>query len=436
MKTVFSVTFMITIISLSILFANGGNVIGDGFKSSGNIILIQAKNISLVKENLYIKFKPNVVEVNVIYELENRDNDQVVKYGFPFKINGSVEYNINKSQNENSEWIPVYNISLNNVKIPYSIKFDKSGVESSKGYKEIIRWHLSDLYLKKGINIIEVNYTVIPYDEGFLSPRPIFEYDFKPAATWDNGIVQEIIITLDRSNINEPGMEVYYYGLINNSDRKSDKIIIVKKDVDLSKIENIEVHYDFSEYRFNRDFSFINNISKKSIKKITTSSNLSSKYTKKNLADGDFNTSWVEGKTNDGVGEWIEIEFDKKMGLPCFITIANGYYQNEELYYANNRIKSMKVTTFNYWLIESEDDNKESRVIKFEKVINLPDLPYVKPDSGNASKYLSTVFRHQPDGDHDGFSGVKKIRFEILSVYPGKKFNDTCISELLSFKKY
>ncbi len=435
MKKISAIALIMSVIALSFLFGNGGNVYSDGFKSSGNITLSQAKNISLIREDLYITLKQDLVEVNVTYQLDNRDVDQTIKYGFPFRVDN------NYSSSGEDDWIPVYRISLNNKRLTYNKKIYNNNVKSKEGLNEneIIRWHLSDLPLKNGINRIEVSYSIKPYKADIDKPDPVFEYDFKPAATWDNGIVKEIKITLDRSNINEPGMEVYYSGFNYNNDRKQDKIIIIKNNVDLFKMENIIAYYNFSEYRFNRDFSFKNSISNRNINKITASSTLSMKYTKANLIDEDFNTSWVEGKADNGVGEWIEVEFNNKGdGLPNFVGIMNGYYQNEELYYANNRIKSLKLTITEH--IQPEEMSSAELKLgyveyKFDEIIELPDLKYVKPDIQNASKYLSTLHTNPPGTQDRMYTlGIKKIRFEILSVYPGKKYNDTCIAELLTFK--
>lgn len=114
------------------------------------------------------------------------------------------------------------------------------------------------------------------------------------------------------------------------------------------------------------------------------------------VKDGDIKTAWVEGRSDAGINEWIKL----KSGQPrpvCRIEIVNGYAASEKLFLANNRPSKLK--------IEFSDGATLVANLKdgygVENIIQLP-------------KPLTT----------------SSIKFTILDVYTGNKYNDTCIAEI------
>lgn len=130
-----------------------------------------------------------------------------------------------------------------------------------------------------------------------------------------------------------------------------------------------------------------------------TSSQLNG-YPPINAVDDNVNTAWVEGAEGDGIGEWLEFE---AAGIHevSGIKLINGYAKSEDLYYANNRIKKLRIELPGVTTIEKslEDGIFDYQIIDFEKVID-----------------------------------VKNIIITILEVYPGNKYNDTCISEIKIYR--
>lgn len=113
---------------------------------------------------------------------------------------------------------------------------------------------------------------------------------------------------------------------------------------------------------------------------------------------------WVENKTDNGIGEWIEFEIKDGTDIDAFL-ISNGYVNFEKpyLYQANNRVKKFR--------IKSQDADIDFTVMlkdtsQFQEV-KLP-------------KLLS--------------SGKKTIRFTIEEVYEGNKWNDTCVNRIIPIK--
>lgn len=115
-----------------------------------------------------------------------------------------------------------------------------------------------------------------------------------------------------------------------------------------------------------------------------------------NLRDNNPTTAWVEGKSDNGVGEWIDFHFDLGKSIRS-IKIINGYGKNGAIYQANNRVKRIKI---------SFDDNT-SFITELEDG-NLEPQKVMLPETKN----------------------VKNVKITILEVYNGTKYNDTCISEV------
>ncbi len=131
------------------------------------------------------------------------------------------------------------------------------------------------------------------------------------------------------------------------------------------------------------------------------------RYSAKFAHDFDPATAWVEGKPDNGIGEFLEYTFDMRsrtephqLGITT-IVLANGYKKSRKAWEDNARVKKMKVYVDNRpYAILDLLDSYEVQTIEIGKIM----LPQRK---------------------------VMKMRFEILEVYPGARFTDTAISELL-----
>lgn len=104
---------------------------------------------------------------------------------------------------------------------------------------------------------------------------------------------------------------------------------------------------------------------------------------------------WVEGKDDDGIGEFVEIEFDSIININKF-SIINGF-NNPAHFYKNNRIKTLII----------ESDNVKQHITLHNSI--------------ELNEYFLTIPIHS-----------NKIKFIIGSVYKGTHYKDTCIS-LINF---
>jgi hypothetical protein len=113
-----------------------------------------------------------------------------------------------------------------------------------------------------------------------------------------------------------------------------------------------------------------------------------------NLLDGDLTTAWNEGSDGFGIGEWVQFNFAQEVVLSR-IEIANGYQKDDDRYFGNPRVQSLKVEYSNgtSQLVDLLDD-KEMQII----------TPTREP--------------------------ITSVRLVIVSVYPGDEWDDTSLSEV------
>ncbi len=105
---------------------------------------------------------------------------------------------------------------------------------------------------------------------------------------------------------------------------------------------------------------------------------------------------WVEGVTGNGIGESFEITFNKE---PKYLCIMNGYItaDNKDLYFKNGRIKALKFEGL-------------TTGVTFTRT--LKDTPHPQ-----------TIDVHE-------LGEERKVKVSIADVYPGTRYEDTCLSYL------
>lgn len=116
-------------------------------------------------------------------------------------------------------------------------------------------------------------------------------------------------------------------------------------------------------------------------------------YRPKNLVDTDLKTAWVEGRDDQGEGESLVVDLNGERVVTA-VQIMNGYHKNEKLFSANSRVH----------VAELQFSNGHSRKV------SLADAPGVQTLDVGAQK-------------------AAWVRFTIRSVYPGKKYKDTAVTE-------
>lgn len=139
------------------------------------------------------------------------------------------------------------------------------------------------------------------------------------------------------------------------------------------------------------------------IDSVTASSALADRYAAEKAHDFSIVTAWVEGVEGNGVGEYLRYSFPGTCPRITTVLIHNGYVKNWEVWYDNARVKRLLM----YY-------NDEPYAI-----LNLQ-------DTMGLQSFDVGVLGYEDKDSAPAWS----IKFEILEVYHGKKYEDTAITEI------
>lgn len=148
-------------------------------------------------------------------------------------------------------------------------------------------------------------------------------------------------------------------------------------------------------------------------KKVTASSYLKAQgantYEAKNAHDFTYKNAWVEGVAGFGIGEYLEYTFGAAAPRVTDIIIANGFVKSQAAWTNNARVKKLKMYVNNkpYAILNLKDE----RALQTFKVEPL----------GNSNREDLSKLQGKPDWT---------LKFEIIEVYKGLKYDDTVIAEL------
>ena len=139
------------------------------------------------------------------------------------------------------------------------------------------------------------------------------------------------------------------------------------------------------------------------IDSVTASSALAGRYAAEKAHDFSIVTAWVEGVEGNGEGEYLRYSFPGTCPRITTVLIHNGYVKNWEVWRDNARVKRLLM----YY-------NDEPYAI-----LNLQ-------DTMGLQSFDVGVLGYEDKDSAPAWS----IKFEILEVYPGKKYEDTAITEI------
>ena len=146
--------------------------------------------------------------------------------------------------------------------------------------------------------------------------------------------------------------------------------------------------------------------------RVSVSSTLASKngaYEAKHAADGKPGTAWCKGTAGNGVGEWLLFEFSKPVPVTV-LSFVPFFAKSDATLANNNRIKKLKI----------EMDGGVSGIVEFTDAKWCKDCQL---------QYPAPLVNFYKEG-RTKFIKTKSIKFTILDVYPGRTYNDTCISDI------
>ena len=131
-------------------------------------------------------------------------------------------------------------------------------------------------------------------------------------------------------------------------------------------------------------------------------------YKASNAHDLSYETAWVEGVKGYGIGEYLEYHFAPNSPRITSIMVANGYVKSEVAWKNNSRVKKLKLFYNDVpWAILSLDDSRSDQAFSVDTL-------------GFRPKWSEGDVKDLP----------WKLKFEVLEVYEGEKYDDVVISEI------
>lgn len=429
------------------LSANGGPFNPCSIVRVGDAELINMPNVELLREDLYIRIEGDYNVVTVKYRLRNQDYEtDTILYGFPVDFADDIDGETGIVWR--SDYVKDFGFSIDQKTLPvreqtdFSVFRDKLELIDHNFSGEHLltveenfrrKWYFTTFVLKQNATAdLEVRYRVRNFSSDFASTKNLlpsysrrsFRYDFTPASYWGKGLAGEFHLLIDDREVTRCGKTLKTGGP--DLQRNAEGLLAFsKKQFDLGKAPDLFFAFELDE-KFQSDYMREQMIPHTWISSLcATSAHRSGKYPAENLFDGDFSSVWLEGR-KAGRGEtWIEIRLLPGYELQS-IAIANGYVQNQEMYDNHGRVKELQIE-FEY----PADEPGETEI--FRDTIFYPDLPWRRIEDYNLAQ-ICPIYEEE-----FGFymAPVTRVRLTVLDVWPGKKHDAACISEvfLLGWKK-
>ena len=140
------------------------------------------------------------------------------------------------------------------------------------------------------------------------------------------------------------------------------------------------------------------------IDSVTASSALADRYAAEKAHDFSIVSAWVEGVEGNGEGEYIKYAFPGTCPRITTVLIHNGYVKNWDVWRDNGRVKKLLM----YY------NDKPYVVLNLKNTMDL-------------QRFEVGILGHE---ERSEASPAWSIKFEILEVYPGEKYEDTAITEI------
>ena len=151
--------------------------------------------------------------------------------------------------------------------------------------------------------------------------------------------------------------------------------------------------------------------------------------------DGDMTTAWCEGVDGVGIAQSLSIAL-KEPHIIEAILIHGGYFKSQSLLAANGRIKSMTMV--------AENGMGGPRIDATFQLADPAQIPVTDPCQapGTPSDMTAGEWFARASANHGAMVWQNNDRYsepmagidlKIDEVFPGAKFADTCISEIVIF---
>ncbi|MDR0330449.1 MAG: hypothetical protein LBH93_01905 [Chitinispirillales bacterium] len=150
------------------------------------------------------------------------------------------------------------------------------------------------------------------------------------------------------------------------------------------------------------------------------SNNAEITYLPENIHDFSCESAWVEGVAGQGIGEYVTYYFKPTAPRITSVIVVTGYVKSEKAFRENSRVKKLKMYIDDKpTAILNLEDCRREQFFEFAPIGKRPDW-----DGVMTSERANKIF--------DELAKLPRwtLKFEILDVYPGDKYEDAAISEI------
>jgi len=379
-------------------------------------------DIKMKNERIDIYLRRNNYSVEVNYTFVNTGKKQDVIMGFPnveteygIYVKPIKEFEAYDGKNKMKIFRKDADDSFYKVKKYVDLFPGKDLILSILSNKNVF-FECFETTFEKGETKHIVNKYTQDYFVSYNAIDRYFAYILKSGAFWKGDIDNiDVYIHLDRIPESERKEQIVYEISDESFSKKKKeykKVVYkwkIKPENDYEfKKDVIEMHFENVEPDFNIEVTFPMPIIS-TVKASSTLESKSVKYSPSNVLDCDPTTAWVEGVKGDGIGETLTLSVVDVAGRwPARavekIGIVSGYAKNKDIFYKNNRPKKIKITLFSRF--------NSKKYVTIHTLKDIMDTQYIE---FNKKSFISN------------------IEIEILSVYKGSKYDDTCISDVIVF---
>ena len=139
------------------------------------------------------------------------------------------------------------------------------------------------------------------------------------------------------------------------------------------------------------------------------SSNNGINYIAGNAHDLNYKTAWIEGVKGYGIGETLSYNFAPENPRITKVIVVNGYVKSLKAWQENSRVKKLKMYLNDKpFAILNLEDSRQEQSFTFEPI-------------GMSERENMEELKTKP---------WWTLKFEILEVYKGTKYDDTAITEI------
>ena len=383
----------------------------------------------MISERLEIDLHMEYADIRVEYVLHNPGKKVTVECGFPAVRSTDRHFMLPPGLKEESaakpEMLENFGISADGKNLKVSILADnvrlRGGSEGKTGVSELTSWHVVKIPFAEGqTRIIKAGYRNPYYNsthevsDDSMQSAPTLTYAFSAAALWAGPIKQGTVI-INATAVDPAGVRLNHpkrYALekgrwtwsFTDFEPTLEDDLVVRTRPDRHSFGRESGHYvaeggeweegglKGAQWMACQSFT------------ATASSTLTepdgTEHAAKNVSDWTRGSAWVEGRQDSGIGESLTLTLAKPVKVSR-VGIVNGYAKSRELYYANSRVMQLLV---------SVNEGKPSSV-------DLPD-EFLQQEHF----WFDLPKTTEP---------VKTIRLEIAAIFPGARYNDTAISDIV-----